>query len=1111
VRKNLVLGIAFALVIVVSLIVVVALDVYRVTDDDDDSINSVSVADGDGHVFLFWQDDSSGNYAIYYEMIDAGSPPIFGNKTQLSAGSGDSTNPSASIDGTVIHVAWQDNRDGNWEIYYRKLTTSGVFLCNDTRLTNTVGESVLPTISSGNGTIFAAWSENEAGIYKIYYNMISAFENQAPVANFSFAPEHPTCADTVQFTDDSTDFDGTIISWNWRFGDGNESFLKNTSREYAESGTYTVNLTIIDDFGAYGYAEKDITITNLPSVANFSYFPLSPTTDNIVEFTDMSEDPDGTIVNWTWDFGDSSISYERNATNQYSLAGDYTVNLTVIDNNGANDSIEKTVSVADAPLTNVPPIAPANPSPSNGATGIETDVIMEWQCSDPNGDELDYDVYFGTNPASLSKITSTRTNLTHCSPGALEYLAKYYWKVNASDGEFFNESEVWNFTTKQDNVPPEITLSGDSPDPQILGGNVNITAEVSDDIMVSAVKVRISGPAGFSPINTTMSGAIPEYYYNATYSIAGTYTHSIWAQDSSGNWNVSSGHTFTIITVPTAPRSLNAVPGNQWINLTWSAPSSNGGSAITSYKIYRNGTLGAYATRTPSPLWYNDTSVANGVSYTYNVSAVNSVGEGSTFGNITAIPRTVPSKVTGLTATAGNAQVSLSWNVPANGGSAITGYKIYRGTASGGETYLTTVTVTSYTNTGLTNGVAYYYKVSAVSAVSEGAMSDEASATPQAPSSPPSPPTPPTPPVTPEEHENGTASNSTLDDLNDEFGTNLDEPFYANDTDGDGVYDTFTDPNGALGVVRNVSVGENGSFLISMDNDTLPEFIWDPQNDTIVPVTPEAPISINVTVTEDEVTITVAINKTGWVYVYLADEYTNQTLLRIQTIDGRIISSDRIWRENGKIYFLDDPSTFYEIVYQAEVPPADTIKPAISIVLPAVNSIVKDIIEITVEATDNIGVIKVEFSIDGTLTFTDVLAPYKWQWNTTGVSDGNHTITAKAYDPAGNLKEDSRTVKVQNNEPVQPTPEKKTSWLMYVAVFLVIVFIAFAVFVAVRFIKNELKGKTSKFELVEDEKKQDAAVGKFEIVEVPAFELVKMSMFELQKDNMDKKPNRKKK
>ena len=103
---------------------------------------------------------------------------------------------------------------------------------------------------------------------------------------------------------------------------------------------------------------------------------------------------------------------------------------------------------------------------------------------------------------------------------------------------------------------------------------------------------------------------------------------------------------------------------------------------------------------------------------------------------------TVPSAPT-LQASAGDSQVTLTWSVPFDGGSPITGYNIYRATTSGGEGTTPYVTVdsstTTYTDTGLTNGVPYYYEVTAVNTNGESAPSSEVSATPAAVTAPSAP------------------------------------------------------------------------------------------------------------------------------------------------------------------------------------------------------------------------------------------------------------------------------------------------------------------------------------------------------------------------------------
>jgi hypothetical protein len=104
------------------------------------------------------------------------------------------------------------------------------------------------------------------------------------------------------------------------------------------------------------------------------------------------------------------------------------------------------------------------------------------------------------------------------------------------------------------------------------------------------------------------------------------------------------------------------------------------------------------------------------------------------FSGAPAPPPTAPGAPVNLMATPGDQFVSLSWTAPFNnGGSTITSYNVYRGTASGGETLVKTgVTGTTYTDTGLTDGTTYYYEVTAVNAVGEGTVSNEAFTLPAA-------------------------------------------------------------------------------------------------------------------------------------------------------------------------------------------------------------------------------------------------------------------------------------------------------------------------------------------------------------------------------------------
>ncbi len=203
-------------------------------------------------------------------------------------------------------------------------------------------------------------------------------------------------------------------------------------------------------------------------------------------------------------------------------------------------------------------------------------------------------------------------------------------------------------------------------------------------------------------------------------------------------------------TVPGAPTSPSAIATSATkIDLSWTAPSNNGGYPITGYKIeYKKGT-GSYlplvsntANTTTS---YSHTGLTTGSSYTYKISAISSIGTSTASSEVSATPTTtsaptVPSAPTGLTATAASAtQINLSWTAPSNGGAAITGYKIEYKAGSGSYSVLvanTASTSTTYSHTGLAADTAYTYKISAVNSVGTGTASSEASATPTATSQP---------------------------------------------------------------------------------------------------------------------------------------------------------------------------------------------------------------------------------------------------------------------------------------------------------------------------------------------------------------------------------------
>lgn len=81
----------------------------------------------------------------------------------------------------------------------------------------------------------------------------------------------------------------------------------------------------------------------------------------------------------------------------------------------------------------------------------------------------------------------------------------------------------------------------------------------------------------------------------------------------------------------------------------------------------------------------------------------------------------------------------------------------------------------------------------------------------------------------------------------------------------------------------------------------------------------------------------------------------------------------------------------------------DTAPPTASLISPANNATVSGTISVSATAVDNVGVVKVEFYLDGVLQQTDTASPYTWSWNTNSAANGTHTLFVKAYDAAGNI------------------------------------------------------------------------------------------------------------
>jgi len=185
----------------------------------------------------------------------------------------------------------------------------------------------------------------------------------------------------------------------------------------------------------------------------------------------------------------------------------------------------------------------------------------------------------------------------------------------------------------------------------------------------------------------------------------------------------------TPATVPDPPTGVSGVAGDSSAAVSWSAPSSDGGSEITSYTVTAWGD--GSQSCTTATLSCTVTGLTNGMSYWFLVKATNARGDSvASLASAAVTPATVPDPPTSVAGLVGHGYVAVSWSAPSSdGGSEITSYTV---TASGGGSQSCTTTTLSCTVTGLTNGTAYTFTVKATNALGDSVASvASAAATPR--------------------------------------------------------------------------------------------------------------------------------------------------------------------------------------------------------------------------------------------------------------------------------------------------------------------------------------------------------------------------------------------
>ena len=204
--------------------------------------------------------------------------------------------------------------------------------------------------------------------------------NQPPVATIQTSTNTAPVNEPITFNaSNSRDPDGSITSYLWNFGDGTQDTRQVVSKAYALPGTYTATLTVQDDDGATSNASVTIQVfrNNQQPVAVIQVDKLQAEIDETITFDGSdSSDPDGSIAQYAWNFGDGTTGNGPLVSNAFAQAGTYTTSLTVTDNEGAT-------GLATVQLTIVEGTSRLTVAPSQGriAPGESQTVVVTYDAS----------------------------------------------------------------------------------------------------------------------------------------------------------------------------------------------------------------------------------------------------------------------------------------------------------------------------------------------------------------------------------------------------------------------------------------------------------------------------------------------------------------------------------------------------------------------------------------------------------------------------------------------------------------------------------------------------------------------------------------------------------
>lgn len=296
---------------------------------------------------------------------------------------------TASLDAGGAPVAWSVTGDVATHVY----AAAGLGGSNEATVTF-LGDAVSPSPSAlGFGQADLTWART--------------VPNLPPTAGLAATPTTGTAPLAVDLTLSGSDPDGAVASWSLAYGDGAHAtgvaLPAALAKTYAASGAYQATLTVVDDRGATRTATVAILVAQAPNVAPAASLAVTSTDGLLVEASGAaSSDPDGSVVSWTWDWGDGATETTAvpTASHAYATGGTYGIGLTVTDDRGATSPMATATATPNRP--------PVLAGVSETALA-DLNVTLAASATDPDGQPLAYAFAWGdaTPPTTGADATAS--------------------------------------------------------------------------------------------------------------------------------------------------------------------------------------------------------------------------------------------------------------------------------------------------------------------------------------------------------------------------------------------------------------------------------------------------------------------------------------------------------------------------------------------------------------------------------------------------------------------------------------------------------------------------------------------------------------------------------